>query len=107
MAICLPGMASSVNLAATSEMRVAPLVMTTNWMTTMMMKMMTPTASEPPATKLAKVRITSPAACMAESGSPARSPTLRMSLVVATFSTRRSSVVASSSDGKTENSSGE
>ena len=30
IAICLPGMASNVNRAATSEMRVAPLVITTN-----------------------------------------------------------------------------
>ena len=43
MAICLPGMASKVKRAATSEMRVAPFVMTTNWMTMRMMKMMMPT----------------------------------------------------------------
>ena len=33
MAICLPGMASSTKRAATSLMRVEPLVITTNWMT--------------------------------------------------------------------------
>ena len=38
MAICLPGMASRVNRAATSATRPAPLVMTTNWMTTRIRK---------------------------------------------------------------------
>ena len=42
MAICLPGMPSNVKRAATSQMRVAPLVMTTNWMTMRMTKMMMP-----------------------------------------------------------------
>ena len=36
MAICLPGIASRVNRAPTSATRVAPLVMTANWMTTRM-----------------------------------------------------------------------
>ena len=35
MAICRPGMPSKANRAATSLMRVAPLVITTNWITTM------------------------------------------------------------------------
>jgi len=39
-------MASSVKRAATSPMRVAPLVMTMNWMTTRMMKMTTVRAPE-------------------------------------------------------------
>ena len=43
MAICLPGMPSSVNRAATSLIRVAPLVMTTNWINTMIEKMISPT----------------------------------------------------------------
>ena len=38
MAICLPGMASRVNRAATSATRPAPLVITTNWMTIRMRK---------------------------------------------------------------------
>ena len=36
MAICRPGIPSKANRAATSLMRVAPLVITTNWITTMM-----------------------------------------------------------------------
>ena len=43
MAICLPGMASRVKRAATSDIRVAPLVMTTNCTTIRMRKMMPPT----------------------------------------------------------------
>ena len=39
IAICLPGIASRVNRAATSAMRPAPLVMTTNLMMTRMRKM--------------------------------------------------------------------
>ena len=38
MAICLPGMASRVKRAPTSATRPAPLVMTTNWMTTRIRK---------------------------------------------------------------------
>ena len=88
-----------MNRAATSLMRVAPLVMTTNWMTTMIRKMITPTGSDPAVTKSAKVCTTSPAAWVLPSP-------VRISRVVATFSTRRKSVMASSSDGKTANSSG-
>ena len=65
IAICLPGMASNVNRAATSLMRPPPLVMTTNWMTKMMMKMMTPTASDPLVTKALNAMTTSPAWWMA------------------------------------------
>ncbi len=54
-------------------------------------------------TKSLKVCTTSPAACSAEVGSP---EAVRISRVVATFSTSRKSVTASSSDGKTANSSG-
>ena len=50
MAICLPGMASRVNLAATSETRDEPFVMTTNWMMTRIMNTISPTTSEPPTT---------------------------------------------------------
>ena len=68
---------------------------------------MMPTASEPPVTKL-RERHARPRrrACIACSGSAARSPAVRISRVVATFSTSRKSVTASSSDGKTANSSG-
>ena len=44
MAICLPGMASSVKRAATSATRPAPLVMTTKLMITRMAKTTMPTA---------------------------------------------------------------
>ena len=42
-AICLPGIPSRVNRAATSLMRVAPLVITTNWIKTMIEKIISPT----------------------------------------------------------------
>ena len=43
IAICFPGMASNVNLAATSAIRPVPLVMTTKLMITRIRKMMIPT----------------------------------------------------------------
>ena len=106
MAICLPGMPSRVKRAATSLMRVAPLVMTTNWITTMIEKMIRPTTIlsapvAPPVTNSPKVRTTPPAA--SRPSLPAR---VRINRVVATFNTRRNSVVASSSEGKMLNSSG-
>ena len=55
MAICLPGIASRVKRADTSEMRPAPLVMTTNWMMMRMRKMTRPTTRLPPTTKLPNV----------------------------------------------------
>ena len=51
MAICLPGIPSRVNRAATSATRPAPLVITTNWITTMMRNTTRPTTTEPPITK--------------------------------------------------------
>ena len=100
MAICLPGMPSSVKRAATSEIRVAPLVMTTNCTTIRIRNRITPITTDEPVTKDANASITLPAA-----DTPPASA-LRMSRVVAMLSTRRSSVVASSTDGKTLNSSG-
>jgi hypothetical protein len=61
MAICLPGIASRVNRAPTSATRPAPLVITTNWMSTRIMKTTRPTTSEPPITKVPKVSMTLPA----------------------------------------------
>ena len=61
IAICLPGIASSVKRAPTSATRPAPLVITTNWITTRIAKTMMPTISEPPMTKWPKVSITLPA----------------------------------------------
>ncbi len=53
-------MASKVKRAATSAMRPAPLVMTTNWMIERMRKAMMPTAKFPPTTKLPKASMTWP-----------------------------------------------
>ena len=64
MAICRPGMPSKAKRAATSLMRVAPLVITTNWMTTMMTKMIRPTTILSPATNSPKLLTTPPAASM-------------------------------------------
>ena len=106
MAICRPGMPSKAKRAATSLMRVAPLVMTTNWMITMMAKMIKPTTilpfpAAPPVTNSPNVFTTPPAAV-----SPSDPPLVRINRVVATFSTRRNRVVANSSEGKMLNSSG-
>jgi hypothetical protein len=102
MAICLPGMPSSVKRAATSAMRVAPLVITTNWIITMMAKMITATISDPLATKLPNTSMTLPAA-----NSPRDWALVRISRVVPMLSTRRKSVMANSNDGNDEKSSGD
>ena len=100
MAICLPGMASKVKRAATSAMRPEPLVITTKLISTMIRKMMMPTAKLPPTTKLPKDWITCPTA-------PWPSwPWSRMSRVEAIFSASLNRVVISSSEGKEEKSSG-
>ena len=99
MAICLPGNASRVNRAATSAMRVAPLVMTTNCTTTRMMKIITPTITDSPATKVPNASMTCPATAVASSGVAASAE--RISRVEAMFSTSRNSVVASNNDGNT------
>ncbi len=61
IAICLPGMPSRVNRAATSLIRPAPLVMTMNWTTMRMRNRITPTTTELPVTKSAKPSMTLPA----------------------------------------------
>ena len=48
MAICLPGIESSVKRAETSAMRPEPLVMTTKFTSTSMAKMITPMMKLPP-----------------------------------------------------------
>ena len=83
-----------------------PLVMTTNWMMTMIAKMIKPTTilplpAAPPVTNSPNVFTTPPAA-----NSPSDPPLVRINRVVATFSTRRNRVVANSSEGKMLNSSG-
>ena len=95
MAICLPGMPSKAKRAATSLMRVAPLVITTNWITMMITKMISPTTILSPATKSANAVTTPPAAWR-----PSVPACVRMSRVVATLSTSRASVVASSTRGR-------
>ena len=54
MLICLPGIASRVNRAATSLTRPAPLVMTTYWITTRIRKTTMPTTVLPPTTTFPK-----------------------------------------------------
>ncbi len=99
MAICLPGMASRVKRAATSETRPAPLVMTAKFTTSRMTKMTMPTTRLPPTAKRPKVSMRWPAA-------PGPSPPCRrMRRVVATLSARRKRVVMRSREGKTEKSS--
>jgi len=95
MLICLPGMASSVKRAATSEMRSAPLVMTMNWMTMMIRKMISPTTTCPPTTNCPNASMIRPAKAFS-----------RINRVEATFSARRKSVPMSSSEGNVESSSG-
>ena len=69
-------------------------------MATSTRKMTTPTTKLPPTTNWPKAMMTWPAA------STPSWPCIRMSRVEATLSDRRSSVSSSSSDGKTENSTG-
>ena len=77
-----------MNRAATSLMRVAPCVITTNWITTRIENKITPTMTWSPATNSPKARITPPAALR-----PAVPPRVRTSRVVATFKTSRVRVV--------------
>ena len=53
IAICLPGIASRVNRAPTSAMRVAPLVMTRKLMVTRMRKTIIPMTKSPLITRVA------------------------------------------------------
>ncbi len=100
MAICLPGMASRLKRAATSAMRPEPLVITMKLTTSRMANRITPITTSPPMRKPPNAATTWPAA------SCPSLPWLRISLVVATLSERRSSVVSSSSVGNDVKSSG-
>ncbi len=100
MASCLPGMLSRLKRAATSAMRPEPLVMTTKFTTTRMVKTMPPMMKLPPMTKLPKAAMTCPAAVGPSC------PWLKMSRVEARLSARRSIVAMRSVVGKAENSSG-
>ncbi len=95
IAICLPGMASSVKRAPTSAMRSAPLVTTTKLITTKIRNTITPTAKLPPTTKVPKASITLPAAPVPWC------PSISTTRVEATLSASRIRVVSSSTVGKT------
>lgn len=100
IAICLPGIESRVKRAATSEMRSAPLVITTKFTITRIRKMIAPTMKSPPIANRPNAAITAPAAC-----SPCP-PWVRISRVEATLSDSRNSVTNSSSAGNDEKSVG-
>ena len=100
MAICLPGMASRVKRAATSAMRVEPLVMTTKFTKTRMAKTITPMTKLPAIISLPNAWIICPA------GSPPSCPWLRIRRVEARLRPSRNRVVTSSTVGKAVNSSG-
>ena len=95
IAICLPGNESSVKRALTSEIRVAPLVITMNWIVTKIRNTTQPTIRLPPTTKSPNASTIFPAL-----------PSRRIKRVVATLSASRYSVINSSKDGKTETSNG-
>ncbi len=93
-AICLPGMASRLNRAATSAMRPDPLVITMKFTTRRMANRMSPITTSPPIRKPPNAATTRPAAL-----APSL-PCARISRVVATLRDSRNSVVNSSSVGK-------
>ena len=95
IAICFPGNASSVKRALTSAIRVAPFVITMNWMITKIRKTTTPTIKLPPTTKSPNVETIFPA-----------SPFNRIKRVVATFSDNRKRVNSSKREGNAATSNG-
>ena len=99
MAICLPGMASSIKRAPTSAMRPAPLVITMKLITTRIRNTTRPTAKLPPTRNWPNASITLPAAA------PPSWPSISTTRVEATFKASRSRVVNSSTAGKAANSS--
>ena len=95
MAICLPGMASSVKRAVTSDTRSEPLLITSSCIMISTKNTMAPTIRLPPPTKLPNVSTTLPAC-----------PERRIFLVELTFSESRNRVMISSNVGKLDISSG-
>ena len=89
IAICLPGIASSVNLAVTSATRSEPLLMIMNCTMIRMIKTIQPTTISLPPTYCPKVRTTLPG-----------SPVVRISLVEETFRAILNTVVKSRIVGK-------
>ena len=99
MAICFPGMASRVNLAATSAIRPVPLVITTKLMITKIRKTMIPTIWFPPTTN-------SPNALMIDPAAPAPWwPSNKIKRVEAILIDNLNKVAIRSTLGKEENSS--
>ena len=91
IAICLPGMASSVNLAVTSATRSEPLFMTMNWTMSSMAYTMIPIIRSPPPTNCPKVSTTLPGL-----------PVVSISRVDEIFNDILKSVVKSSTVGKND-----
>ena len=89
IAICLPGIASSVKRAATSATRSEPFEITMNCTSVRITKITAPTTRLPATTKPPKAWITSPALAFS-----------RISRVDDTSSASRNNVVSSSSVGK-------
>ena len=100
-AICLPGIASSVNRAATSEMRPEPFVMTMKLTMMRIEKITNPITGSFPATKLPNAWTTLPAAWV-----PSRPAFPRICRVTAMLSARRNAVLIRRTAGKTENRTG-
>jgi hypothetical protein len=100
IAICLPGKASSVKRADTSETRPAPLVTTIMLMIIRIANTNSPTTKLPPIRNAPKASITWPAAA------PPRCPLTSTTRVEATLSDSRSKVANSSTVGNAEKSSG-
>ena len=94
MAICLPGIASRVNRAATSATRSEPFVITIKLIMTSIKNTTKPTKMFPPTTKDPNVSTTAPA-----------SPPDKIALVVETFSASRNNVSTNKREGKIEKSS--
>ncbi len=84
IAICLPGIASSVNRAVTSDTRSEPLLITRNWTITSMINTIMPTTGSPRPTKFPNWITTFPG-----------SPVVRISFVEETLSAIRNVVVKS------------
>ena len=93
--ICLPGIASNANLAATSAIRSEPFVITRNCTIVIIINITKPTTRLPPVTKFPNASITSPA-----------SPLARISLVEAMERTSLNIVPINIIEGNEANSKG-
>ena len=100
MAICLPGIASNVKRALTSEIRPAPAVTTLKLIINRIAKTTTPTAKLPPITTSPNAWITLPAA------SPPSCPCSNTTRVEATLSAKRNTVAINRTSGNIPKSTG-